>query len=121
MAPSRAPTELRTAALPRSSRPARVIARAAGAGIVLNADHDSVSSVKIDGFTYGLNFGDGVDFASVSNVSFTDNLVGIKKGTTADISHFSLTSSSITDGLIGIDFDKTHDGRARRRTALPIS
>jgi Ca2+-binding RTX toxin-like protein len=81
--------------------------QAAGAGIVLNADHDSVSSLKIDGFTYGLNFGDGVDFASVSNVSFTDNLVGIKKGTTADISHFSLTGSSITDGLIGIDFDKT--------------
>ena len=81
--------------------------QAAGAGILLNADHDSVSSLKIDGFTYGLNFGDGVDFASVSNVSFTGNLVGIKKGTTADISHFSLTSSSITDGLMGIDFDKT--------------
>jgi large repetitive protein len=79
----------------------------AGAGITLNADHDSISSVKVDGFTYGLNFGDGIDFANVSNVSFTGNLVGIKKGTTADISHFNLTNSSITDGLIGIDFDKT--------------
>src|SRR5262249_43777271 len=30
----------------------------------------------------------------------------IHKGTTADIDNFSLTDSSIIDGLIGIDFDK---------------
>jgi VCBS repeat-containing protein len=78
----------------------------AGSGIAINADNVSISNVQIDGFTYGVNLGDGVDFASVSNVSFTDNLVGIKKGTTADITNFSLTQSSITDGLMGIDFDK---------------
>ena len=47
-----------------------------------------------------------------------DNLVGIKKGTTADISHFSLTASSIADGLMGIDFDK--DVTITRRAHAPI-
>ena len=79
---------------------------AAGSGIVIAADHDSISNLKIDGFTYGVNLGDGVDFAAISGISFTGNLVGIKKGTAADITQLSLTNSSITDGLIGIDFDK---------------
>ena len=62
---------------------------------------------RSDGFTYGVGLSDGTDGATVSNVAFSDNLVGIHKGTTATISNFQLLGGSMTDGLIGIDFDKT--------------
>src|SRR6185295_18319336 len=78
----------------------------AGSGIIFNANGATVQNVAITAFTYGLNFGDGIDGTNVSNVALASNLVGIKKGTTADISNFQFTNSSITDGLIGIDFDK---------------
>ncbi|TMJ03980.1 MAG: tandem-95 repeat protein [Alphaproteobacteria bacterium] len=80
--------------------------QAAGSGITVGANNLHIDNLTVDAFTYGLNLGDNTSGTSVSNVAFTDNLVGIKKGTTADITGFSLTSSSITDGLIGIDFDK---------------
>src|SRR5262249_42660015 len=44
---------------------------------------------------------------SVTNVDFTDNLIGIEKGQTSGVTNFSLTGGSISDGLIGINFEKT--------------
>jgi pectin methylesterase-like acyl-CoA thioesterase len=79
---------------------------AAGSGVSLNGSHDSLGNVKIDGYEYGVSLGDNINADSINAVSFTDNLVGIHKGTTADVSNFSLTHSSISDGLTGIDFDK---------------
>jgi hypothetical protein len=43
----------------------------------------------------------------LKNLVVTDSLVGIRKGTTAGISNLTVSGGSISDGLIGIDFDKT--------------
>ena len=79
----------------------------AGSGVTLSGSNDAIQNLKIDSFTYGVSLTDGINGDSVKNVDFTDNLVGIHKGTTAGITNFTLTGGSITDGLIGIDFDKT--------------
>jgi hypothetical protein len=79
----------------------------AGRGVDVSANNVTIQNLKIDGFTYGINFEDGIDGTNVTGVDITDSLVGIKKGTTAGITNLTVTNGSISDGLIGIDFDKT--------------
>ncbi|MBR0850306.1 cadherin-like domain-containing protein [Bradyrhizobium diazoefficiens] len=80
--------------------------QAAGAGVTINGSGDTLTGLKIDGYQYGVSLGDNISGDAINQLSFTDNLVAIHKGTTADIHNFSLTNSSINDGLLGIDFDK---------------
>ena len=65
----------------------------------------SVQNLKIDGFVYGVDLSDGTSGTSLTDVDITDSLVGIKKGTTAGVSNLTVTNGSISDGLMGIDFE----------------
>jgi len=79
----------------------------AGRGIEIAANNVTIQNLKIDGFTYGVDLSDGTSGTTISGVDIADSLVGIKKGTTASISNLHVTNGSISDGLIGIDFDKS--------------
>lgn len=82
--------------------------QAAGRGFDIEANNVTLQNLNIDGFTYGVNLGNGtsvIDGATLDNVAITDSLVGIHKGTTSAITNFAIFGGSMSDGLIGIDFD----------------
>jgi Ca2+-binding RTX toxin-like protein len=79
----------------------------AGRGVNISADHVTLQDLKIDGFVYGIGLNDGTDHTAIDNVDITDSLVGMHKGTTDGITDLMVNGGSISDGLIGIDFDKT--------------
>jgi hypothetical protein len=79
----------------------------AGRGVEVAANNVAIRNLKIDSFTYGVDLSNGTSGTSLTNVDITDSLVGIKKGTAASITNLNITNGSISDGLIGIDFDKT--------------
>ena len=79
----------------------------AGRGITISADNVTLDGLHIDGFNYGVELSDGTDGATLKNIAVTDSLVGIRKGTTAGITNLTINGGSVSDGLIGLDFDKT--------------
>ncbi|MEJ0075773.1 MAG: tandem-95 repeat protein [Alphaproteobacteria bacterium] len=78
----------------------------AGRGFDIAADSVTIKNVTVDGFTFAVNLADGTDGATLDNVTMTDNLVGIHKGTTASITNFTVNGGSVSDGLIGLEFYK---------------
>jgi len=78
-----------------------------GTGVTINADHVSLSNLKITGFLNGVGFGDGTDYASLTGVTIDGTVEGIVKATTVDISHLTVTGGTISDGYTGVDFTKT--------------
>lgn len=79
----------------------------AGRGVDIQANNVTLQGLTINGFTYGVGLTNGTSGSTIDNVAFVDNLVGIHKGATDSISNFQLLGGSMTDGLIGIDFDKS--------------
>jgi hypothetical protein len=79
----------------------------AGSGIVVSATNDLVENLKIDGFDYGVFLSDGANATGLTGVDVTDSLVGLHKGTTAGVDGLTINGGSFSDGLIGIDLDKT--------------
>lgn len=84
--------------------------QAAGRGFDIQADNVKISGIEINGFQFGINLADGVDGATLENVDFIDNLVGVHKGTNATITDFTMTGGSMVDGLIGLEFYKSTAG-----------
>ncbi len=82
--------------------------QAAGRGFDIEANNVTLKNINIDGFAYGVNLGNGssvIDSTTLNNVAITDSVVGVHKGTTSAITGFAIDGGSMSDGLIGIDFD----------------
>ena len=80
-----------------------------GVGVTIAADNVTIQGLKIDGFTNAMKFADGAttDATTLSNLTVTDSVVGLEKGTTANVTNLTMTGGSISDGYIGIDFAKS--------------
>src|SRR6185437_14508646 len=80
----------------------------AGRGFDIEANNVTLKNLDINGFAYGVNLGNGsstIDGATLNNVAITDSLVGVHKGTTFAITNLAIDGGSMSDGLIGNDFD----------------
>ncbi len=80
-----------------------------GRGVTIAADDVTIKGIAIDGFNTGIELGDGINGTRIENVDITDTVNGIRKGTEADVNGLEIVGGSITDGYIGIYFNKTTD------------
>lgn len=79
----------------------------AGIGIAVAADNVTISDVKVQRFSHGVDFTTDADGTEINDVSLMSNFIGIEKPAESDITDLAINGGSITDGYIGIDFAKT--------------
>ena len=80
---------------------------AAGAGVTVAANGVTLTNLDIDGFLHGVGFQSDVSGTTLTDVDVMHSVIGIEKGSTANLDGLTINGGSITDGYIGIDFAKS--------------
>ena len=79
---------------------------ASGNGVTITADNVRLQNLTISGFNTDIELGDGVDHPHLENVTLTDAVNGIRKGTAADITDLTIMGGKISEIYLGINFAK---------------
>ncbi|MBN9348913.1 MAG: hypothetical protein J0I48_22375, partial [Devosia sp.] len=74
------------------------------------ADNVTLHNLTIKDSTWGVELAEGADGAALRHVDLVSNVYGIYKQADSDISGLVLEDGSISDGYVGINFDKAVSG-----------
>ena len=75
---------------------------ASGAGITIQADGVTVQNLEVRGYNTGVELANGTDGASLTNMTITETVNGIRKGSGAAVTDLTVTGGEITDSSFGM-------------------
>ena len=75
-------------------------------GVTIAADNVTLSGIEITSQWHAVDLADGVDHILLENVDVTSFNIGIHKGPTSDLTDFTVSGGSFSDGYIGVNFEK---------------
>ncbi len=75
---------------------------ASGAGVTIQADGVTIQTLEVRGYNTGIELGNGTDGASLTDMTITETVVGIRKGSGAAVTDLTVTGGEITDSSFGI-------------------
>jgi len=79
-------------------------------GVTIAASGVSLSNITIKDSSWGIELADGANGTTLDGIVLESNMYGIYKTFGSDIAGLSIIGGSISDGYIGINFDKQPDG-----------
>ncbi|MDO8972770.1 hypothetical protein [Reyranella sp.] len=75
---------------------------ASGAGITIQADGVTIQNLEVRGYNTGVELANGTDGASLTGMTITETVTGIRKGSGAAVTDLTVTGGEITDSSFGM-------------------
>ncbi|HYC48492.1 MAG TPA: hypothetical protein VED01_23715, partial [Burkholderiales bacterium] len=73
-----------------------------GTGVTIAADNVTIQNLRITSFATGVVLNDGVDSTTIEDVNIDAMVVGIRKGSAAQVSDLNVLGGTISDGDVGM-------------------